>query len=282
MVTRIQPLPDSNIVPASHLDLVQTTLADMPQCDAPVEHIFSPKLYTRVVKLKANTIVLGHHQKSTHLNVVLSGSVVMFNNDATTSIVKAPIVFVGKPGRKFGYVLEDTVWLNVYPNPDDIKDIEKLEEMWLDKVLLVDIHLPKQRPLDRADYLEMCREYDYTEEQIRKESEIENMVALPDFYASKLSLRPSGIKGLGMFLSSPVEANESIAPAMLFGQRTQVGRYVNHAKSPNCFFTQYEDGNIWLVSRERINGCVGGNYGEELTVDYRQALKLRGIKSCHP
>ena len=266
------------LVPESHLDLVQATLSDFPQADAPVEHIFSPKLYTRVVKLKANTLALGHHQKSTHLNTVLSGSVVMFNNDATTSIIKAPIVFVGKPGRKFGYVLEDTVWLNIYPNPDDIKDIEKLEEMWLDKILLVDLHLPQQRPHDRDDYLAMCREYGYTEEQMRRESEIKNVISLPDFYASKLSLRPSGIEGLGMFLSSPVDANESIAPAMLSGQCTQVGRYINHAKNPNCFFTRYEDGNIWLVSREEINGCIGGNYGEELTVDYRKELHSKGIK----
>jgi hypothetical protein len=35
-----------------------------------------------------------------------------------------------------------------------------------------------------------------------------------------------------------------------------------------------DNGNIDLVAKKAINGCQGGNLGEEITIDYRQALSL--------
>ena len=35
-----------------------------------------------------------------------------------------------------------------------------------------------------------------------------------------------------------------------------------------------ESGDIYLVALRDIAGCKGGNLGEEITVDYRQALTV--------
>jgi hypothetical protein len=39
------------------------------------------------------------------------------------------------------------------------------------------------------------------------------------------------------------------------------------------------NGDIDLVATRQIAGCTGGQPGEEITIDYRQALRLSGIGS---
>jgi len=55
--------------------------------------------------------------------------------------------------------------------------------------------------------------------------------------------------------------------------RSEAGKYVNHSKSPNCEY-QHFNGETWLVAIRDIEGSKGGSPGEELTVDYRQAVAL--------
>jgi SET domain-containing protein len=69
-------------------------------------------------------------------------------------------------------------------------------------------------------------------------------------------------------------SGQIIAPARIAGKRTPAGRYVNHSMNPNCKYIADENGDIYLVSLRDIDGCKGGGCGEELTVDYRQALIL--------
>jgi SET domain-containing protein len=67
-----------------------------------------------------------------------------------------------------------------------------------------------------------------------------------------------------------------IAPARIADNRTVAGRYVNHSKSPNCEYVKWPDGDIYLVAKTNIQGAKGGEPGDELTVDYRQALNVAG------
>ena len=65
---------------------------------------------------------------------MLAGRVTMLNDDGSTTEYKAPMIFVGKPGRKIGFVHEDMTWLNVYPNVENEQlNITKLEDKYLTK-----------------------------------------------------------------------------------------------------------------------------------------------------
>ena len=112
---------------------VESKMLQHEQVECPVIHRFSPGLYIREVKIPADTLALGHHQKFEQLNLFLSGKITMLNDDGTTSELTAPMFFTGPPGRKIGYAHEDVVWLNVYPNPYDETDIDKLESHWVEK-----------------------------------------------------------------------------------------------------------------------------------------------------
>lgn len=260
-------------------------LLALDQVDCPVLHHFGPGIYMREVMLLAGSLVIGHHQKQDHLNIMLSGKVAIIEDDAV-KVLTAPMIFTGKPGRKIGYIIETCAWLNVYSTNET--NIDKLESMFLDKSEAWVNHEEEAKVLrralregDRKDFLYMLEEIGITEELVREQSVNESdMIPFPDEWNSHVSIRESDIEGEGLFLSFPVDTETLIAPARIGGMRTPAGRYVNHSKTPNCKYVKSENGNIGLVSLRPIHGCQGGSSGEELTVDYRQSLSIHEVKAC--
>jgi len=117
-------------------------------------------------------------------------------------------------------------------------------------------------------------------ETARAQSENEtDQCDMPPEYASRFTVRASPIEGRGAFLSEPAHAGEYIAPARLGGKRTPAGRFVNHAALPNARFMLDDRGDVHLYAIRDIAGCMGGTAGDEVTVDYREALKLSGINA---
>ena len=54
---------------------------------------------------------------------------VIVNGEA--KVIEGPYIFTGQPGRKFAYIIEDTVFVNAYATEET--DVDKLEEMFVDK-----------------------------------------------------------------------------------------------------------------------------------------------------
>lgn len=272
-----------NIVDPAKIEQVESQLLDLPQVECPVVHHFGPGIYIREVTLPAGTLAIGHAQRFDHLNIMLTGAVAMVGDDGQTKVMRAPMIFVGKPGRKLGYVLETCIWQNVYATEEH--DIDKLESMFLDKSATWQAHAEVSKQLetyhrheDREDFELVVRLAGFTPTFVRAQSENPyDQISMPSGFAPKFTVRDSTIEGKGVFLSAPAGEDEVIAPARIDGMRTPAGRYTNHAKNPNAKFVKDESGDIWLVATRRISGCSGGNQGEEVTVDYRQALALSGI-----
>ena len=266
-----------------NFDALEPVLLGMPQMECKVAHHFGPGIYIREVTLPAGGLAMGHAQKFPHLNLVLSGSVAVIE-DGEAKVIKAPLVFVGKPGRKIGYCIEECTWQNIYANPDNERDIETLERRYLDKSYISDkfdgLYCNEPSRLhdqDRKDFALMLDETGFTAEQVRAESEFElDMTVIPEQYLAGLSIRSSPIEGKGLFTSCGAFEGQHIAPAKISGMRTIAGRYVNHAKTPNCHYEMMPNGDIFLVASKAIHGASGGDAGCELTVDYREALKASG------
>lgn len=263
---------------------LEREMLEMPQADAPVVHRFGPGIYIREVTLRAGTIAIGHAQRCEHTNLMLAGAVAMLDPDTgAVRVLRAPLFFVGKPGRKIGYVLENTVWQNIYATEE--RDIGRLEDMLLDKSCAWAGHDAQARALESAlladardDFSRVVSAAGFTPQTVREQSEAEHdMVAMPAAYEGAVTVRPSTIEGLGVFAPSPVDEGAVIGPARWYGMRTPIGRYANHHPSPNAFFHQDSFGNVWAVALRPIRGCRGGDPGEEITIDYRQALALSGL-----
>lgn len=218
---------------------------------------------------------MGHRHRNAHLNVMLSGRMTMFNDDGTRSELCAPVVCVAQPGRKVAYVHERTVWLNIYATTET--DIEKLEAELLDKsenYADIEQSFTQDRAADREDFAQFLFEQNLNEEYVRAESEnTTDQITFP-LGAYKFQLGPSSIEGRGLICTADIETGELIAPARLEGKRTPAGRYTNHSSNPNAEMVSDMNGNIFLVATRAIGGCLGGQPGDEITIDYRAALSL--------
>lgn len=249
------------------------------QADCPVTHIFAPNIYIRQVFIPAGTFSIGHYQTTEHLNIMLKGRVTMVNEDGSHTELTAPQTFVAKPGRKIGYIHEDMIWQNVYST--DETDVEKLEAMFLKKSITWQEHQNSQNLLltldhssDVEDYYLAISEYGFDHETVRKQTEnLEDQIPMP-YGDYKIMIADSKIDGKGVFATGNFEEGEVIAPARINGKRTPVGRYTNHSKNINAIMVLRDNGDIDLVAKKAITGCQGGNLGQEITIDYRQAISL--------
>lgn len=114
-------------------DALESYLLSLNQAPCTVIHRFRPGVYIREVTIPKGAIAVGHRQRYEHLNILTRGSVAMIGDDGQVKVISAPATFVGKPGREVGGCIEECSWQNVYPNPDNCRDIEALEAQWLEK-----------------------------------------------------------------------------------------------------------------------------------------------------
>lgn len=267
------------LTPAT-VDRIETAMLALPQAECPVFHHFGPGIYVREVNLPAGITAIGHAQRFPHLNVMLRGRVLMYRDDGSTLELAAPQLFVGPPGRKIGYVLEDVVWLNVYATSET--DVETLERTYLDKSPAWQADRQSRgaqerdaRKTDHADFLAMATEVGVKPEDIRAQSErTEDLVGMPHG-SWPVMVADSPIEGKGLFATAPISAGMTICPGRVDGRRTPAGRYTNHSATPNARAVMLPSGDVDLVAMRDITGCRGGQPGEEITLDYRQVLRLR-------
>jgi hypothetical protein len=272
----------NNNLPSLHEQKVQAIEKEFlkqEQVDCPVVHRFAPNIYIREVTIPAGTFSIGHYQKTTHLNIMLAGKVIMVNQDGSKTEVVAPCTFVSKPGRKIGYIVEKMIWQNVYAT--DETDVEKLEAMFLEKSITWQEHQQAQKLLltmshseDQADFYAAIAEYGFDPETVRKQSEnLDDQIKMP-YGNYKFMVSESKIEGKGVFATAEIKQGEVIGKARISGKRTPLGRYTNHAKNPNGIMVLRDNMDIDLVANKDIFGCKGGDLGEEITIDYRQAISL--------
>jgi hypothetical protein len=94
---------------------------------------------------------------------------------------------------------------------------------------------------------------------------------MPDGYI--LLVKESPIHGSGAFAHQHFGASTLIAPARMNGMRTPAGRYVNHSPTPNAQYFPLDNGDLHLIATFDIAE------GDEITVDYRQAIAANRIAS---
>jgi hypothetical protein len=263
------------------LEQPEKTLLQLPQVECSVVHHFGPGVCIREVFMPAGTLAIGHKQRFEHLNVMLRGKVMIANDDGTTQILSAPVIFTGKAGRKIGYVMEDMVWQNIYPT--DLKDAAAVEAFFVEKT--EDWHDDQasrfavesvSRSIDRDDYVKLLADCGIPHEIARQQSENKTDFAWIDSPITRVAI--SAIEGKGLFLTAPIKAGQIVCPARINGKRSQAGRYTNHSAHPNAKMVLLANGDIDLVALVDIEGCKGGSMGTEVTIDYRQALALSGVE----
>jgi quercetin dioxygenase-like cupin family protein len=99
--------------------------------ELPLTHSFSDGIYIREIFIKKGMFAIGKIHKSDHTFFLIKGKLLLYSEDGVKE-VEAPYYGNAKAGTKrVAVALEDTVFVNVHPNPNNIKEIEKLEDIFV-------------------------------------------------------------------------------------------------------------------------------------------------------
>jgi hypothetical protein len=99
----------------------------------PLKHTFVDGLYIREMSMPKNHFAIGKLQKHEHLWMLLQGKLTVTTQSGSEEYV-APCYVKAKPGEKKAvYAHEDSIFVNIYPNPDNKQDLEKIENTWIAK-----------------------------------------------------------------------------------------------------------------------------------------------------
>ena len=97
---------------------------------APIKHTFADGVYIRQMDMAAGTVVVGAIHKHLHVWFLLEGDLTIATQDTVKNYV-APCYVISKPGtQRVLYANEDSVFVNIHKNPNEIKDIRELEKEW--------------------------------------------------------------------------------------------------------------------------------------------------------
>ena len=94
----------------------------------PLKHTFADGVYIRQMDMKAGSIVIGAIHNHLHVWFLLTGHLAVATEDSIEEFV-APCYVLAEPGSKrVIYAMEESIFVNVHKNPNNIKDIKKLED----------------------------------------------------------------------------------------------------------------------------------------------------------
>jgi quercetin dioxygenase-like cupin family protein len=90
----------ANIAPSrEQIERLQAEMAQMPQYEAPTEHVFHGGMYCRQVWRPAGCLIVGKVHKKEHFYMVVSGTVKVTTDDGLQTIT-GPMLLCSKPGTK--------------------------------------------------------------------------------------------------------------------------------------------------------------------------------------
>ena len=93
----------------------------------PLKHTFADGIYIRQMDMNAGSMVIGAIHNHLHAWFLLTGHLAVVTEGSTEEFI-APCYVLATPGSKrVIYAMEDSIFVNIHKNPNNIKDIEKLE-----------------------------------------------------------------------------------------------------------------------------------------------------------
>lgn len=102
----------------------------LPPADCPIRHYFAPGMYAREITIPKGVTLVGAIHKTENLVVLSKGKLQLVTEEGTV-VVEAPATLTCKAGAKnAALALEDSVWTNFLPNPDNVTDTDKLVEVF--------------------------------------------------------------------------------------------------------------------------------------------------------
>lgn len=101
--------------------------------ELPLEHLFAPGVYIRKIFVPKNNIIVGKLHRHSHANIIAQGKVSVVT-EFESAVYTSYCQFTTPAATKRALVsLEDTIWVGVHLNPDNITDLDALEKLIIAK-----------------------------------------------------------------------------------------------------------------------------------------------------
>lgn len=95
----------------------------------PLKHSFSEGVYIREMFMQKGGLVIGKLYKISHTWFLLKGELEVATDEGLNYYIAPCYVHAPEGTKRVLHAIEDVIFVNVYPNPDNITDIEQLEDM---------------------------------------------------------------------------------------------------------------------------------------------------------
>jgi hypothetical protein len=95
----------------------------------PLKHSFSEGVYIREMFMQKGGLVIGKLYKISHTWFLLKGELEVATDEGVNYYIAPCYVHAPEGTKRVLHAIEDVIFVNVYPNPDNITDIEQLEDM---------------------------------------------------------------------------------------------------------------------------------------------------------
>jgi hypothetical protein len=97
----------------------------------PLKHSFSDGIYNREILVRKGGFVIGKIHKHDHTWFLLKGEMMVAGPEGE-EYFSAPYYAIAKAGTKrVVYAIEDCIFVNVHPNPNNNTNIDELEEEYV-------------------------------------------------------------------------------------------------------------------------------------------------------
>jgi len=169
---------------------LQNALFKLPQADIRTYHAFLPGIYERTIVVPPWTVLTGA-EHLTGYKVRLEQGTIAVNIDNEIRVLTAPLEFDANAGaQRAGRVFDEVViWVDVYDNPDNCRDIAILEDRLyvVPECGLADSRTDVQKA--RIDYGLFLHQLGITDSDLDKIVKIESdLISMPEGFF--VELRP--------------------------------------------------------------------------------------------
>lgn len=124
---------DSGLSIRAKIEALESEMEKLPRVEQPVEHFFADKLYGRVIFNPKDSFIVTKIHKQENISTLISGRLGVISENGM-EVIEGPKVFVTKPGTKrVLYAQTDVLFSTVHQNPNDLRDLEALEDQIIAK-----------------------------------------------------------------------------------------------------------------------------------------------------
>ena len=99
----------------------------------PLEHTFTDGIYVRQMSMRKDSAAIGKIHKNNHVWFLMSGSMCVASETSSENYEAPCYVEAPAGSKRVLYAIEDCVWVNIYPNPTNTRNLEELEDMIIAK-----------------------------------------------------------------------------------------------------------------------------------------------------